>query len=775
MEMKNNERFTRRAQIAIETAWQAASELGHSYVGTEHLLLGLIREGEGLAGRIMSRAGLTEEKLTELIRRDAGQGAAGPPAHGLSPKAKRCIELAASDAGRMGHSFVGTEHLLLGILRQPDCAGCRAAEEAGADPDRLYTDVMNVFAPREGERRNGETGQGRSGPARRGDTKTLDQYSRDLTELARQGALDPVIGRERELRRVIEILSRRTKNNPVLIGEPGVGKTAVTEALARRMAVGNVPEALAGKRLAALDIPSMLAGTKYRGDFEERVKTVLKEVQRAGDVILFVDELHTIIGAGAAEGAIDAANILKPALGRGQIQLVGATTLEEYRRHIEKDAALERRFQPVLVEEPGREESVRILMGIRDRYERHHRLVITDAALRAAVELSARYITDRFLPDKAIDIMDEAASRVRMEAEMPAEGDRAGRRKEVGPADVAAVVSGWTGIPVAELTREESRRLERLEEIIHSRVVGQEEAVAAVCRAVRLGRAGLSDPKRPVGSFLFLGPTGVGKTELCRALAQAVFGDENALIRVDMSEYMEKHAVSRLIGAPPGYVGHDEGGYLTERVRRRPWSVVLLDEIEKAHGDILNVLLQVLEDGVLTDAGSRKTVFSNTIIVMTSNVGARTITAGGRRLGFSGGEDGGAARYEVIRGQVLEEARRSFRPEFLNRVDEVIVFRPLEKEEIRRIAAGMLERIGRRLAGRSVTLEADPEALRLLAESGFDPVYGARPLRRRLRERVEEPLSELLLRGKLRPGDTARAVVRDGKVAVEKVDEAKVR
>ena len=775
MEMKNNERFTRRAQIAIETAWQAASELGHSYVGTEHLLLGLIREGEGLAGRIMSRAGLTEEKLTELIRRDAGQGAAGPPAHGLSPKAKRCIELAASDAGRMGHSFVGTEHLLLGILRQPDCAGCRAAEEAGADPDRLYTDVMNVFAPREGERRNGETGQGRSGPARRGDTKTLDQYSRDLTELARQGALDPVIGRERELRRVIEILSRRTKNNPVLIGEPGVGKTAVTEALARRMAAGNVPEALAGKRLAALDIPSMLAGTKYRGDFEERVKTVLKEVQRAGDVILFVDELHTIIGAGAAEGAIDAANILKPALGRGQIQLVGATTLEEYRRHIEKDAALERRFQPVLVEEPGREESVRILMGIRDRYERHHRLVITDAALRAAVELSARYITDRFLPDKAIDIMDEAASRVRMEAEMPAEGDRAGRRKEVGPADVAAVVSGWTGIPVAKLTREESRRLGRLEEIIHSRVVGQEEAVAAVCRAVRLGRAGLSDPKRPVGSFLFLGPTGVGKTELCRALAQAVFGDENALIRVDMSEYMEKHAVSRLIGAPPGYVGHDEGGYLTERVRRRPWSVVLLDEIEKAHGDILNVLLQVLEDGVLTDAGSRKTVFSNTIIVMTSNVGARTITAGGRRLGFSGGEDGGAERYEVIRAQVLEEARRSFRPEFLNRVDEVIVFRPLEKEEIRRIAAGMLERIGRRLAGRSVTLEADPEALRLLAESGFDPVYGARPLRRRLRERVEEPLSELLLRGKLRPGDTARAVVRDGKVAVEKVDEAKVR
>ena len=429
MEMKNNERFTRRAQIAIETAWQAASELGHSYVGTEHLLLGLIREGEGLAGRIMSRAGLTEEKLTELIRRDAGQGAAGPPAHGLSPKAKRCIELAASDAGRMGHSFVGTEHLLLGILRQPDCAGCRAAEEAGADPDRLYTDVMNVFAPREGERRNGETGQGRSGPARRGDTKTLDQYSRDLTELARQGALDPVIGRERELRRVIEILSRRTKNNPVLIGEPGVGKTAVTEALARRMAAGNVPEALAGKRLAALDIPSMLAGTKYRGDFEERVKTVLKEVQRAGDVILFVDELHTIIGAGAAEGAIDAANILKPALGRGQIQLVGATTLEEYRRHIEKDAALERRFQPVLVEEPGREESVRILMGIRDRYERHHRLVITDAALRAAVELSARYITDRFLPDKAIDIMDEAASRASARRPSPRAWPRRSRQR----------------------------------------------------------------------------------------------------------------------------------------------------------------------------------------------------------------------------------------------------------------------------------------------------------------------------------------------------------
>ncbi len=807
--MKNSERFTKRAQTAIESAWQASAALGHSYVGTEHLLLGLIREGEGLACRIMSRAGLTDKRLTDIVEKTAGRGTPGPPAHGLSPKAKRGIELAAADAGRLGHGFVGTEHLLMGILRQPDCAGCRAVEEAGADPNRLYTDVMNVFSGQSGERRTPEAGGARPAPARRGDTRTLDQFSRDMTELARRGELDPVIGRERELRRVIEILSRRTKNNPVLIGEPGVGKTAVAEALALRMAAGTVPEELRGKRLAALDIPSMLAGTKYRGDFEERVKTVLREVEKAGDVILFVDEMHTVVGAGAAEGAIDAANILKPALGRGGIQMVGATTVEEYRRHVERDPALERRFQPVMVEEPARAECLRILEGVRERYERHHRLVITDEALRAAVELSARYIPDRFLPDKAIDLMDEAASRVRMEGELTEGAARAALRgekeaamrrgdfsraaelrsregqetalrkprprREVFARDVAAVVSGWTGIPAEELSREESRRMERLEEIIHGRVVGQEEAVSAVCRAVRRGRVGLSDPGRPVGSFLFLGPTGVGKTELCRALAQALYGDENAMIRVDMSEYMEKHAVSRLIGAPPGYVGHDEGGYLTDRVRRKPWSVVLLDEIEKAHADVLNLLLQLLEDGVLTDARGRRADFRNTIVVMTSNVGARTITAGGRRMGFSGQEESARVRYETIREQVLEEARKTFRPEFLNRVDELIVFRPLEPAEIERIAGGMLRGIAGRLGRRGVSLEVSPAALRSLAEEGFDPVYGARPLRRCLRERVEDRLAELLLRGELAPGDRVRAVLRDGTVAVEKVDAAAVQ
>ena len=819
--MRQQERFTERAQKAVEAAYEAAASLGHSYVGTEHLLLGLLREGEGLACRVMRRAGLEASNLEKLIADAAGRGAPGAPAHGLSPSAKRAVELAVNDAARLGHGFVGTEHILMGILRQPDCAGTRIAEAAGIDPNRLYTEVMDVFAGRDPAKKPGETPPPRPA-ARRGDTKTLDQYSRDMTELAARGGLDPVIGRDRELTRLIQILSRRTKNNPVLIGEPGVGKTAVAEALARRIAAGSVPEELRRKRLVALDIPSMLAGTKYRGDFEDRVKTVLREVQKAGDVILFVDELHTIIGAGAAEGAIDAANILKPALGRGQIQMIGATTLEEYRKHIEKDAALERRFQPVVVEEPTREQSIRILSGLRDRYENHHGLIITDEAITAAVELSARYITDRFLPDKAIDLIDEAASRVRMgtDEELPAvkesreraeafkaekeaavrRGDfekaaelrgaerserqtldearrsfaLSPRRGEVRGSDVAAVVSGWTGVPVETLSRTESERLALLEQTIHRRVIGQEEAVSAVCRAIRRGRVGLADPGRPVGSFLFMGPTGVGKTELCRAMAEAVYGDENAMIRVDMSEYMEMHSVSRLIGAPPGYVGHDEGGYLTDRVRRRPWSVVLLDEIEKAHEDVLNLLLQLLEDGFLTDAQSRKTDFRNTVIVMTSNVGAKAITGGGRRLGFSGREDSGEARYEEIRAQVTDQARQAFRPEFLNRVDDIIVFRPLTQPEIEQIAAGMLEKIGGRLRRKGVELSVSPEALTRLAAEGFDPVYGARPLRRCLRERVEDRLAELLLRGEIKAGDKVRALLRDGEIAVEKVDEAVV-
>ena len=812
------DRFTERARKAIEEAYEASRELGHSYVGTEHLLIGLMREGEGLACRCLRRSGLEAVRMTELVTSSAGRGTPGPPAQGLTPKARRSIELACCDAARLGHSFVGTEHLLMGILRQADCAGTKAVEEAGVDPNKLYTDVMDIF-DRPDYRARQEDGGARTLP-RRSDTRVLDQYSRDLTEMAARGQLDPVVGREKELDRVIQILSRRTKNNPILIGEPGVGKTAVAEALARRMAAGDVPEHLRRKRIAALDIPSMLAGTKYRGDFEDRVKTVLREVARAGDVILFVDEMHTIIGAGAAEGAIDAANILKPALGRGQIQMIGATTLEEYRTHVEKDAALERRFQPVTVSEPTREESVRILTGLRDRYEAHHGLTITDEAIRAAVDLSSRYITDRFLPDKAVDLIDEAASRVRMAGARVPEGikaaeervlslraakeqavkaqdfegaaslrdqERQGRaeldavrgawtaragaaRLQVGAEDVAAVVSGWTGVPVESLTREESERLSHLEEIIHRRIVGQEEAVSAVCRAIRLGRVGLADPGRPVGSFLFLGPTGVGKTELCRALAEAVYGDEQAVIRVDMSEYMEKHAVSRLIGAPPGYVGHDEGGYLTEKVRRKPWSVVLFDEMEKAHEDVWGLLLQILEDGVLTDSRSRKTDFKNTVIVMTSNVGAQQIVGGSRALGFSGREETDRSRYEDMSGHVMEEARRVFRPELLNRMDAIVVFRPLAKDELRTIAAGLMDKVADRLRARGVELEVTEQALDALGAEGYDPAYGARPLRRCVRRWVEDPLAEMLLAGELTAGDRARVTARDGRAAVEKVD-----
>ena len=762
--MKSKERFTRRAELAIEKAWGAAAELGHSYVGTEHLLLGLMGESDGLAARVLVRAGLSEDVLRELTITAVGRGASGPPAHGLSDMARRSVELAVADAEKLGHGFVGTEHLLLGILRQPDCAGVRVLKEAGRDPDRLITDILDLF----GGAGKPAVSEPSAKPApRRSETKTLDQYSRDLTMLALRGELDPVIGRDRELRRVLRILSRRTKNNPVLIGEPGVGKTAVAEALAQRMASGSVPLELAGKRLVALDIPAMLAGTKYRGDFEERLKTVLRELQRAEDVILFVDEIHTIMGAGAAEGAIDAANILKPALGRGLIQLLGATTQEEYRRHIEKDAALERRFQPVLVEEPDKDEAVRILTGLRGRYEGHHRLVITDEAVRAAVELSGRYLPERFWPDKAIDLLDEAASLARMDA---AEEGEALSNLRVRTEDVAAVVSSWTGIPVETLTRSERERLARLEEILHRRVIGQDAAVSAVCRAIRLGRLGLSDPGRPVGSFLFLGPTGVGKTELCRALAEAVYGDENALIRVDMSEYMEPHSVSRLIGAPPGYVGHEEGGFLTDRVRRRPWSVVLLDEVEKAHADVLNLLLQILDDGVLTDANSRRTDFRNTVIVMTSNAGG-ALAGVTRSIGFSGGRED---RYEALRTRTLDEAARVFRPELLNRVDEIIVFRPLEPEELERIAEGLLEAVAARLRARGVELAAAPEAVTRLAAEGYDPKYGARPLRRRIRTLVEDRLAELFLRGELAEGDRVRLAMREDLLTVEKVDEAVV-
>ena len=751
----NETRFTERAQAALRLAQECSAELGHGYVGSEHLLLGLAREGKGVAAKVLHAAGLSPDTLKSSIAGLVGVGAPGnAPSQGLTPRCKKIIELSLTEAARLGHHYVGTEHLLLGILREGDGVAVRVLASAGVEPRRLQSDVVAAMGgeasppPFRGKAREREYG---------GDTKLLEQFSRDLTRLAAGGMLDPVVGRDGEIKRVIQILSRRQKNNPALIGEPGVGKTAVAE------------------------------------------------VRRAGNIILFIDELHTIVGAGSAEGAIDAANIIKPALGRGELQIIGATTTDEYRKYIEKDAALERRFQPVLVAEPDQDTARAILRGLRDRYEAHHRLQITDEAIDAAVALSARYIGDRRLPDKAIDLIDEACSRVRMErlgtppdlreleervahtrrekeeairsqdfekAAMlrDAEGDfrrELERQKTawrsdqnagaVTAEDVAAVVSGWTGVPVTTLTQAESQRLLHLEEALHRRVVGQEEAVKAVARAVRRGRVGLKEPGRPTGCFLFLGPTGVGKTELCKALAATLFGSEEALLRFDMSEYMEKHAVSRLIGSPPGYVGHEEGGQLTEKVRRRPYCVVLFDEIEKAHPDIWGILLQIMEDGVVTDAQGRKADFKNAIVILTSNVGAARITAKGSRLGFSAAErkDGENRPIEELRAAVLDDLKKVFRPEFLNRLDETIVFTQLGRAEIRAIARRMLERVGERMQALGVTLRFTDGALEALAGLGFDPDYGARPLRRAIRTQVEEPAAEQLLSGALQAGDTA--------------------
>ena len=757
--MKNSARFTERASGAIAAARDASASLGHSYVGTEHLLLGVAAETEGLGARVLLSRGLDMLALTRLVAAEAGSGEPGAPEQGLTPNARLAIERAAEDARRLGHGCIGTEHLLLGLVRTPDCAAARTLAAAGSGPNELYTDIMALFGSPES--RPGRQEQGRSQaplrpPYRRAETRVLDQYSRDLTLIAGGGGTDPVVGREREISRVIQILSRRTKNNPVLVGEPGVGKTAVAEALARRVARGEVPDTLKNRRIVTLDLASMLAGTKYRGDFEDRVKCIIKEVQRAGDVIVFIDELHTIVGAGSAEGAIDAANILKPALGRGEIQVIGATTPEEYRKHIEKDAALERRFQPVNVPEPDGECCERMLLALRGSLEAHHGLRITDEAVSAAIRLSTRYICDRYLPDKAIDLLDEAASRVRVEGS-PA-------RTQVEASDVADVVSAWTGVPASAITEPESERLLRLEEALHRRVVGQDEAVSAVARAIRRGRVGLADPRRPLGSFLFLGPTGVGKTELCRALAEAVYGDEEALIRLDMSEYMEKHAVSKLIGSPPGYVGYGEGGQLTERVRRRPWSVVLFDEIEKAHEDVYNLLLQIMEDGRLTDSEGRRADFRSTIVVMTSNVGAKAITENRPALGFSGAaRDGDGA----VREAVMAELRQTFRPEFLNRVDDAIVFRRLTPADVRRIARGLTDAVRERMRALGVQLEVTDAALDLLAERGFDPTYGARPLRRCICTQLEDPAAEALLSGRTGPGDRLIADAKDGKLVLE--------
>ena len=817
--MMNENKFTPRAEEALRLSQESAEELGHGYVGSEHLLLGLLREEEGLAHRVLTEYGLTDEMILSVLRRSVGAGLAGTaPSQGLTPRAKGVVELAVSEAARMGSPMIGTEHLLMGILREGGNMALRILRTVGVDPKKMYSSIVQKIneapkaAPAGAVSSTKESGKKGS---------ALEEFTRDLTESARAGRLDPVIGRDEEIRRVIQILSRRTKNNPVLIGEPGVGKTAIAEGLAERIAAADVPEELLDKRVLSLDLSGMVAGTKYRGEFEERIKKTIDEVKKAGNVILFIDELHTIVGAGSAEGAVDAANILKPALSRGEIRVVGATTLDEYRKYIEKDAALERRFQPVTVGEPSPEATLEILKGLRDKYEAHHKLTITDEALEAAVSLSRRYINDRFLPDKAIDLMDEAASQVRMSAESTSpdlksleekinalhrekadaiaaqDYEKAAQlrdleqkytqqvdierenwkkslstnRGSVGAEDIAKVVAGWTGIPVTRLTEDESMRMLRLEETLHKRVVGQDEAVTAVAKAIRRSRVGLKDPKRPIGSFLFLGPTGVGKTELCKTLAETMFGDENAMIRLDMSEYMEKHTVSRLVGSPPGYVGHEEGGQLTEKVRRKPYSVVLFDAIEKAHPDVWNILLQILEDGIVTDSQGRRVDFKNTIIVMTSNVGAKNITAAETPLGFHGGdksaEEDEAKRYERIRQAVMDDLKKTFRPEFLNRIDEIIVFRQLTQENIREIASRMLQVTGRRMAEQGITLDVDDDALTELARDGFDPQYGARPLRRSIQNLVEDAVAEQMLEGRLRSGGTAHVRLKDGKVVIE--------
>ena len=801
-------RFTSTALGAIRLAQENAARLGHCYVGSEHLLLGLACQEYSLAASLLREAGADSRSLRAAVVQMVGTGAPGPTLRqGLTPRCCQVIRRAAEECRRLGGPAVGAEHLLLGVLLEPDSSGARLLGACEVDREGLRRAVYAALGGEDGAPRPMRSRE----PERvSGDTRQLDQCARDLTRMAAEGRLDPVIGREEELDRVIQILSRRTKNNPALIGEPGVGKTAVAEGLALAIADGAAPAHLLGKRVCALDLSAMVAGTKYRGEFEEKLKHVLQEVRRAGNIILFIDELHTIVGAGSAEGAIDAANILKPALSRGEIQVLGATTLDEYRRYIEKDSALERRFQPVTVREPSREETLAILRGLRGRYETHHHLTITDGALTAAVDLSIRYLPQRFLPDKAIDLVDEAASRARLstrvlpeelqkleeravqtgrklaeairkqdfeEAAMlrDAEGDfrrelEAGKRRwqaehaprAVGEEHIRAVLSQWTGVPVSDPTERDRQALATLEESLHQELLGQDEAARTVARAVRRGRLGLKDPRRPVGCFLLLGPSGVGKTQLCRALAAALFGSQDALLRFDMSEYMEGHSVSRLIGSPPGYVGHDEGGQLTERVRRNPWSVVLLDELEKAHRDVWSILLQVMEEGVLTDAQGRRTDFRNTVLVMTSNLGARHFRAQGR-LGFLPEE--GTDRAEVERA-VLAEARRTFAPEFLNRLDGTLVFHPLDGDSLAAITRQLLDQTGERLSALGVSLQVEEEAVRLLAQAGGDRDYGARPLRRAIAAQVEDPAADLLLEGALCSGGTLRVVAEGDRIQV---------
>ena len=791
--------FTEKANAALNAAITAAENLGHTYVGSEHLLMGLLQDTSGVAGAALSARGVTAEKIEELIKKTIGIGSPTSLTPGdFTPRSKNIVESSIAVARTAGLSYVGTEHLLFALLREENSCAVSFLNQLGVRASELMEDMSKSYSAGETQGKGGAFGRKNE----KTNTPTLEQFGRDLTKMAQQNLIDPVIGRQKEIERVIQILSRRTKNNPCLIGEPGVGKTAIAEGLALKITKGEVPELLKDKRVISLDLTGMVAGTKYRGDFEERIKTALDEVKKAGDVILFIDEIHTLIGAGAADGAVDAANILKPSLARGEIQVIGATTLDEYRKHIEKDAALERRFQPVTVGEPTEEEAIEILKGLRDKYEAHHKVKITDDAIYAAVKMSSRYIADRYLPDKAIDLVDEAASRVRLSAftappDLKAMEDKIkaiGEEKqsavnnqdferaatlrdeekelkekyeaeksswqeknarttgEVGTAEIAEIVSSWTGIPVVQLTQEESQRLLHLEEELHKRIVGQHEAVAAVSKAIRRSRVGLKDPKRPIGSFIFLGPTGVGKTELCKALAAAMFGDENAMIRLDMSEYMEKHTVSRLVGSPPGYVGFEEGGQLTEKVRRKPYSVILFDEIEKAHPDVFNMMLQILDDGILTDSQGRRVDFKNCIIIMTSNVGAKLITETKSDLGFSSGS---AERSDdKIRETVLGELKRTFRPEFLNRVDDIIVFHQLKKEEIKEIAVRMLNTLSERVKGMDITVTFDDGAAEKIADVGFDPVYGARPLRRAIQTEIEDKLSEEMLEGKVKAGES---------------------
>ncbi|MBQ3284356.1 MAG: ATP-dependent Clp protease ATP-binding subunit [Ruminococcus sp.] len=781
--------FTEKANKALNLAIESAEQLGCDYIGSEHILLGLCREESGVAYTALRDAGVTAEKLENLMQSEDSIVSLNP--NDFTPRTKRVMQTAMMYSARTGSGYVGTEHLLIALLSDRDSYAIRYLSQLGVTP-QMVADRMSANLENEDAGNISPNRSSNSQPAD-SDSKTLDSFSRDLTQAAKNGEIDPVIGREEEIRRIIQILSRRTKNNPCLIGEPGVGKTAIAEGLALKIANGEVPEHLRDKRIVALDLTGMIAGTKYRGEFEDRIKNAIDEVKKSKNIILFIDELHTIIGAGSAEGSADAANILKPSLARGDFQVIGATTLEEYRKYIEKDAALERRFQPVTVGEPSEEDAIAILKGLRDRYEAHHKVKITDEAIEAAVKLSSRYIADRFLPDKAIDLVDEAASKVRLNAltypneikDLEAELEKLESEKtaaiseqdferaaqlrdeqknvteqlekaksgweksnkeashEVTAQDIAAIVSSWTKIPVVELTREESDRLLNMEKILHERVIGQDEAVSAVARAIRRGRVGIKDPKRPTGSFIFLGPTGVGKTELCKALAQAMFGDENAMLRLDMSEYMEKHTVSRLVGSPPGYVGYDEGGQLTEAVRRKPYSVVLFDEIEKAHPDVFNMLLQILEDGRLTDSQGRTVDFKNTVIIMTSNVGARRLTEHQNTLGFDGdGEDNDNVN---VRELVLGELKQVFRPEFLNRVDDIIVFNKLTKDEIEQIARLMLNTLQKRLSDLGVTVTFTDKAVEKIADEGFDDTYGARPLRRAITTNIEDKLSERML------------------------------